>query len=96
MSDEKTGEKTRRKPRVSGAEMRRTVATVVIVLAVMAVLDFVSYIWLVPWADEMTKNPTMSLGFMLTILVVFCNFVVSIALVAFVFSEQSYPSETWE
>ncbi|MGD9962963.1 MAG: hypothetical protein AB7S97_03595 [Thermoplasmata archaeon] len=96
MSDEKTGERPRRRTRVSGAGVRRTATTVVFVLAVMAVLDYVSYMWLVPWADEMTKNPTMSLGFMLTILVVFCNFVVSIALVAFVFSEQSYPSEKWE
>lgn len=59
-------------------------------------MDYVSFKWFVPWADEMTSNQLMSLGYIVAFFVVFCNFIIFFALVAYVLSEESYPHEKWQ
>jgi hypothetical protein len=62
----------------------------------MTILDYVSLKWFVPWADEMTTNKLMSLGFVVALFVTFCNVIIFLALVAYVLSEESYPHERWQ
>ncbi len=76
--------------------VREDFPVIVVVGAVMAVLDFVSYEWFVPWADEMTDNQLMSLGYIVTFFVIFCNLIIFFALVAYLLQRESYPSDRWQ
>lgn len=96
LTEEETVEETERRPRLSRSEFRNRIKVVSIVAAVMIVMDYVSLRWFVPWADEMTTNRIMSLGFIVALFVTFCNFIVFVALLAYVLSEESYASERWE
>jgi polyferredoxin len=71
--------------------LRLAAAAVVVILLVDAlVLTLV-----VPWADEQFHNPFMSLGYIITFFLAFCNLVVLFALTAFVLHGESYPSDRW-
>lgn len=86
----------RARPRRRIADIRRTVAVVGVVAALVIVLDYVSFAWFVPWADEMTDNPLMSLGYIVVFFVIFCNLLLFIALLAYLFHGESYPSDRWQ
>lgn len=65
-------------------------ATIATIVVDILVLTFV-----VPWAEEEFYNPYMSMGYIVTFFLVFCNLVIFFALVAFVLHEDSYPSDRW-
>ncbi len=74
---------------------RRRYLTVIVSAAALSVADFVALTWGVPIADEMTTNPYMSLGYVLTFGVMLANFIVILMMVAYIFHEDSYPSDRW-
>jgi len=75
---------------------RRRIPTIVAVAATMLTMDVLTIKWVIPWADEMTDNPFMSLGYMVAFFAVLVNFVVLFALVAHVPRQESYPSDRWK
>jgi len=77
------------------ARRKRTLRTIA-VAAVVLTADVLTLKWVVPWADEMTDNPFMSLGYIVTFFVVFINFIILFALVAYLPSQESYPSDRWK
>lgn len=74
----------------------RRILTVIAVAATMLAMDALTIKWVIPWADEMTKNPFMSLGYIVAFFAVLINFVVFFALVAHVPHQESYPSDQWK
>ena len=74
---------------------RRRYLVVIVSAAVLSVADFVALYWGVPVADEMTTNPYMSLGYVVTFVVMLANFIIILMMVAYIFHEDSYPSDRW-
>jgi len=73
----------------------RRILTVIAVAVTMLIMDGLTIKWVIPWADEMTNNPFMSLGYIVAFFAVLVNFVVFFALVAHVPRQESYPSDRW-
>ena len=96
MSEKGTSQRKKGRRRRASSIVRDDYPVIVSVGAVMAVLDFVSFKWFVPWADEMTDNQFMSLGYIVTFFVIFCNFIIFFALLAYLLQRESYPSDRWQ
>jgi len=76
-------------------ERRRRYRTVAYVMAVTVAIDVLVLSLVVPWAEEKFYNPIMSVGYIITFLVVFSNLVTVFTLVAYLFHGDSYPSDRW-
>ncbi len=77
-------------------EPRGSLRVIFIVLVMLAVIDFCILIWVVPWADEAYRSLSGSMGYVITFLTVFVNLLIGLALVAYYFKSQSYPSDRWQ
>jgi type II secretory pathway component PulF len=86
------GKKTGGKKR----ERRSRLLTATVIMAVIVVVDILILTSVVPWAEEISENPYMSLGYVVTFLTVFANFLVVLGIVAYIFHGDSYPSDHWK
>lgn len=67
-----------------------------IILAATVVADALIFTMVVPWAEGISKDRFMSLGYVVTFLTVFVNLLIVLGLVAYMFHGDSYPSDRWK
>lgn len=77
------------------AERGLRLRVTIIVATVTVAMDLLVMIWVVPWADERFHNPFMSVGYIIAFFAVLCNLVVLLSLLAYMFHQDSYPSDRW-
>lgn len=75
---------------------KKRISVAFIVLALTAIVDLLVITKVVPWAEEISDNPFMSLGYVVTFLTVFVNFLIAIGILAYVLHGDSYPSDRWK
>lgn len=76
---------------------RRLLIVAVCAVAV-SVIDSCLIIWLIPWVDrqEWARTVHGDVGYALFFIMILSTILVSIALVAFLFSRSSYASDKWQ
>jgi quinol-cytochrome oxidoreductase complex cytochrome b subunit len=74
----------------------RRLVTAVIIAAVAIIVDVVILTQVVPFADEESNSHLMSVGFIITYFLVFCNLLVVLAIIAYMVHQDSYPSDRWK
>jgi len=78
------------------SEPRGSLRVILIVLVILAAIDFCIFVWVVPWADKTYQSLFGSLGYVIVFLTIFVDFLIGLALVAYYFNSQSYPSDRWQ
>lgn len=76
--------------------MKRRVRLFAPLAAAAILIDAFVLIWVVPWADEITTNPFMSLGYVVVFFLTLFNLLFFIGLLAHTFHGDSFPSDKWK
>lgn len=85
--------------RTEGRSDRKRRATVAACFAVVVALaDAIMYLYVIPWVDDQEWSMTHfgSVGFALSFIVAMFTFLACVAMIAFIFSRSSYPSDRWQ
>lgn len=66
--------------------------------AAVAAIDVLLSYWVIPWVDRQDWAITRhgSVGFVIYFIMVFFTFIAFVALIAYFFSQSSYPSDEWD
>lgn len=80
----------------SGRIRRRRVPAAVAFISAAIVLDYLAFVYIIPWVDERSFSPLMSAGYILTFFVALCNLILAFALLAYLLHRDSYPSDKWQ
>lgn len=79
-------------------ERRRRSVIVAYSAVIVAAVDTLLYLLVIPWVDSQDWSKTQfgSVGFALFFVMVLFTFVSTVAMAAFFFSSSSYPADKWQ